>query len=260
MVQRDGGASEGAPPTGISTGPYLPVERASSGLAYQQPAAEPASNAASRAIGQQLMLPSPRRMSQQLTLEQQRMRRLATEIGLSFATTSGVKKARLDEAQFVQLFTTLIHRESSFNRLVVSPAGARGLGQLMPATAAELGVCDVFSAEQNLHGAATYLTNMLDQFGTPELALAAYNAGPAAVMKYRGVPPYRETRQYVADILHAVQSAPRERPVATSFDIAMQAASAPHAAGSILFDAAGNRPFGCRTLGLAARRDPSVYE
>jgi hypothetical protein len=78
----------------------------------------------------------------------------------------------------------------------------------MPATARELGVCDAFSARQNLDGAARYLTSMLDRFGSPELALAAYNAGPNAVEKYGGVPPYRETNQYVADILNAMDRTP----------------------------------------------------
>lgn len=205
------------------------------------------------------MLPVPRRMSRLLSAEQQHMRRLAATVALSFSTASAVKRARLDEMQFVELFTTMIHRESGFNRLAVSPAGARGLGQLMPATAAELGVCDVFSAEDNLYGAATYLTDMLSRFGTPELALAAYNAGPAAVVRYQGIPPFRETRQYVADILHAVKTAPRDRPAAL-FDIAMQAGATRSAAGSIILDAVGRPPSGCRTLGKAAsplRRSPS---
>ncbi|SDO11394.1 Transglycosylase SLT domain-containing protein [Ensifer sp. YR511] len=136
------------------------------------------------------------------------MRELTAEVGLRFAGAPGVRKAKLDTPTFTKLFTTLVHRESNFKPRAVSPAGARGLGQLMPLTARDLGVKDSFSPDENLVGAATYLTEMLDRFESPELALAAYNAGPAAVEKYRGIPPYRETRQYVADIFHEVLREP----------------------------------------------------
>lgn len=225
LIQRDGGASEDAPPTGIRNGNYMP--------AIDPAEKQSASTATSRVIRKQMiLLPSPRAMSLQLTSEQRRMRLLASRIGLAFAARPAVKLARLDEAEFVDLFTMMIHRESGFNRMAVSPAGARGLGQLMPGTAADLGVCDVFSAEENLQGAATYLTDMLEQFGTPELALAAYNAGPAAVTKYGGIPPYRETRQYVADILHAADLAPRMMPQASTFDIARNVSTGSRANGS----------------------------
>lgn len=132
------------------------------------------------------------------------MRMLARDVALDFAHMSGVEKAGLNTGEFVGLFTSMIHRESNYNARAVSPAGAGGLGQLMPATARAMGVCDVFSARENLEGAARYLTIMLDRFASPSLALAAYNAGPGAVEKYGGIPPYRETTQYVADIVHAV--------------------------------------------------------
>lgn len=149
-------------------------------------------------------LPKPRALSVELSSEQLRMRRLAIDVGTRFANAPGVSRAALDRKAFVALFATMIHRESNFNPRAISPAGARGLGQLMPATARALGVCDVFSPRENLEGAATYLTSMLEQFGSPAMALAAYNAGPGAVARHRGIPPYRETRQYVADIIHAV--------------------------------------------------------
>ena len=136
------------------------------------------------------------------------MRRLTADVARSYARARGVTRAKLDQETFVNLFTSMIHRESGFNPAAISPAGAQGLGQLMPATARELGVCNAFSARQNLDGAARYLTSMLDRFGSPELALAAYNAGPDAVEKYGGVPPYRETNQYVADILYAIGRTP----------------------------------------------------
>ncbi len=155
-----------------------------------------------------LSLPKARHMSKSLTGDQWDMYWLAAEFGRRFAAKPGVGKSSLNGAMFVDLFTAMIQRESNFNPHAVSSAGAQGLGQLMPGTARELGVREPFSARQNLEGAATYLTEMLDEFGSFELALAAYNAGPGAVRKYGGIPPYRETRQYVSDILHAVSVEP----------------------------------------------------
>lgn len=100
-----------------------------------------------------------------------------------------------------RLVAAVTRRESAYNPNAVSPVGASGLMQLMPATAKFLGVTDVFDARQNVHGGTRYLRTLLDTFnGDLDLALAAYNAGPGAVRKYNGVPPYRETRNYVASI------------------------------------------------------------
>lgn len=105
---------------------------------------------------------------------------------------------RIDAA----LIKAVILTESCFNPKAVSPAGAQGLMQLMPATARMLGVTDVFDPEQNIAGGVRYLRMMLDEFGQDHtLALAAYNAGPQAVKKYAGIPPYRETQNYVKKIL-----------------------------------------------------------
>ncbi|MFW2587394.1 lytic transglycosylase domain-containing protein [Sagittula sp. SSi028] len=97
------------------------------------------------------------------------------------------------------LFLRLVRQESGFNPKALSHKGAIGLAQLMPATAKELGV-DPHDPQQNLEGGAKYLRIQYRKFGSWKLALAAYNAGPGAVEKHNGVPPYRETRNYVKKI------------------------------------------------------------
>ncbi len=97
------------------------------------------------------------------------------------------------------LFLRLVQQESGWNASAVSHKGAIGLAQLMPDTAALLGV-DAYDPAANLNGGARYLRMMYDKFGTWRLALAAYNAGPGAVEKHAGVPPYQETTTYVARI------------------------------------------------------------
>ena len=100
------------------------------------------------------------------------------------------------------LLLSVVHAESGGKARVVSRAGARGLMQLMPGTAAALGVKDAFVPEQNVEGGTSYLDALLTRYkDNIALALAAYNAGPGAVDKYHGVPPYRETRAYVSRII-----------------------------------------------------------
>lgn len=99
------------------------------------------------------------------------------------------------------LLTAVARAESNFNPRAVSHAGAQGLMQLMPATARGLGVTDSFDPAQAVDGAARLLAGHLQKFGSVELALAAYNAGPGAVQRHGGVPPYRETQAYVAKIM-----------------------------------------------------------
>ena len=98
------------------------------------------------------------------------------------------------------LFLRLVQQESGWNPVAVSSKGATGLAQLMPGTAEKLGV-DISDPEENLDGGARYLRMMFDKFGSWELALAAYNAGPGAVEAYNGIPPYAETENYVKAIL-----------------------------------------------------------
>ncbi len=100
------------------------------------------------------------------------------------------------------LLKALIRQESGFDPDARSPAGASGLTQLMPATAASLGVTDPTDPAQAIEGGARYLRQQLDAFGGDEAkALAAYNAGPGAVSRYGGIPPYAETQQYVTRVL-----------------------------------------------------------
>jgi soluble lytic murein transglycosylase-like protein len=101
------------------------------------------------------------------------------------------------------LLASVVKAESGGNTRAVSRAGARGLMQLMPSTASDLGVQDSFKPGENVRGGSTYLDALLTRYHENlALALAAYNAGPAAVDKYHGIPPYHETRVYVARVIH----------------------------------------------------------
>jgi soluble lytic murein transglycosylase len=115
------------------------------------------------------------------------------------------REVRLDP----DLVKAVIRAESSFDERAVSHQGAMGLMQLMPDTADALAVSDPFDPEQNVRGGTRYLRQMLDAFrGSLELALAAYNAGPEAVHRFGGVPPYRETVDYVERVMRLYRSDP----------------------------------------------------
>jgi peptidoglycan DL-endopeptidase CwlO len=104
------------------------------------------------------------------------------------------------------LLNAVAKHESSYNPRAVSPAGARGLMQIMPATARELGV-DPMVPAQAIDGAARYLASNLRRFGSVDLAVAAYNAGPGAVSRHGGIPPYAETRTYVQRVMSTLRGA-----------------------------------------------------
>lgn len=117
--------------------------------------------------------------------------------------TAVLRHAGIQDHLDPDLLASVVRAESGGHARVVSRAGARGLMQLMPATAADLGVRDSFQPEQNVAGGASYLDALLMYYHENlALALAAYNAGPAAVNRYGGIPPYAETRRYVARVIH----------------------------------------------------------
>jgi soluble lytic murein transglycosylase-like protein len=123
---------------------------------------------------------------------------LPADVPYGAQITAAAKKYGIDPA----LLAGLVKQESGFNPNAGSPAGARGLTQLMPSTAAGLGVTNVLDPAQSLDGGAKYLRAQLDAFGGDVTrALAAYNAGPGAVKRYGGVPPYAETQAYVQKVL-----------------------------------------------------------
>lgn len=122
------------------------------------------------------------------------------ETGLRYASHRGLRATDITVTDWLNLYRANIEIESAYDPRARSTAGAIGLGQLMPNTARALGV-DPHNWRQNLDGSARYLAMMMAEFGDVRLALAAYNAGPDAVRRYSGIPPYRETQNHVQRVL-----------------------------------------------------------
>jgi hypothetical protein len=123
---------------------------------------------------------------------------------LRYGGHDALREAGLSVTDWTLFYRANIEVESAYNPRALSHAGAIGLGQLMPGTARDLGV-DPHDIAQNLDGSALYLLMMLERFGDPALALAAYNAGPEAVTRHGGIPPFRETQGHVARVTAVFQ-------------------------------------------------------
>ena len=142
------------------------------------------------------------------------MRRVVRLVGLCMLLSCGhlqagkaadyqqlIRQEALSSGVPANLIQSVIQVESSFRETVVSPKGAQGLMQLMPATAERFGVQDAFDPQQNIRGGTQYLRWLYQRYQSWPLVLAAYNAGEQTVDKYGGIPPYRETQNYVRKVL-----------------------------------------------------------
>lgn len=128
--------------------------------------------------------------------------KIQRNLKLSSVIHSTIDRAAYSYSLDPDLVRVVIQVESSFNPYAVSSKGARGLMQIMPDTAKELGIKNIFNIEENIFGGCKYLRRLLNNYnGDLQLALAAYNAGPTVVNEHGGIPPYRETRNYVRKIL-----------------------------------------------------------
>jgi soluble lytic murein transglycosylase-like protein len=171
--------------TALQTGTVQASPAATAPVATTAPTAAPATSFASQLAAASAPAPTPTSVAGDTTQYDALIQ--------ASAARNGVDPA---------LLKALIRAESNFDPNAGSPAGAQGLTQLMPGTAAGLGVTDVHDPAQAIEGGAKYLRSQLDAFGGDETkALAAYNAGPGAVTRYGGVPPYAETQQYVQRVL-----------------------------------------------------------
>ena len=142
--------------------------------------------------------------SMEIYIERLKQGQTSTNVNhlLSEKIDKAIEKASQQHGVDKALIRAIIKQESNFNVTVVSHAGAQGLMQLMPGTAKLLGVQNVWDIEENIMGGTRYIKDQLNTFGDLRIALAAYNAGPNAVKKYNGVPPFRETQDYVKKVIN----------------------------------------------------------
>lgn len=152
--------------------------------------------------------PPPATQAAAASLEKTPVPRTAVRVWDRAAVLDQTRRAAVRHGLPPALFQELVRRESGFRIKALSTKGAYGLAQLMPATAKALGV-DRKDPMQNLDGGARYLAAQYKRFGQWDLALAAYNAGPGAVVKHEGIPPYKETQAYVKAILARAGPLPR---------------------------------------------------
>jgi len=151
-----------------------------------------------------------------------------------------VKTAKLYDLDPL-LVHSVIQTESNYDPFALSPKGAQGLMQLMPSTARRFGVTNSFDINQNLQGGVTYLKYLFDLFGDQELALAAYNAGEQAVIRYGGVPPYPETLSYVKSVSRRYSSAKENSSSAAAPAVEPQPVTEPvYRPVEYFYDARGN--------------------
>lgn len=141
------------------------------------------------------------------------------------ANSNALRQAELSTVEWHRLFRALIEAESAYDPTATSHKGAYGLGQLMPRTAHQLGV-DRTDVVQNLDGAARYLLTQLTAFQDIDLALAAYNAGPHRVREFGGIPPYRETRDYIARI-HRIRARLSNTPLQKTVRVSTRGSTRP---------------------------------
>lgn len=125
--------------------------------------------------------------------------------GVSKEVEDIIQRQAADQNMDPNLIKAVVQAESGFNPQAVSPVGAQGLMQLMPGTAQGLGVENSFNPVENVKGGTQYLKNLINKYQSVPLGLAAYNAGPGAVDKYGGIPPYKETQSYVKRVLNYQQ-------------------------------------------------------
>ncbi len=153
----------------------------------------------------------------------------AAEKPASQAIDAAVRQIASEQSLPPELLHSVIRVESNYNPGAVSPKGAQGLMQLIPETARRFGVLDSFDPVDNIQGGAKYLKYLLDLYkGDYPLALAAYNAGEKAVAKYGGVPPYRETQNYVAQVKKRLDSAKPPAPAKPEVRAVETASDEPH--------------------------------